>query len=147
MRGMRRLGAIVSVVLLAAAVLLWSCGGRAPKSAVAVGQVIEIDDEMVQRGGTDTVCFGRLHEGEIAVRSVTFRNTTAAPTVIVSHERSCGCIDVEYERRPIMPGEESKVDFTFDSRGEYGWQLKLITLRIGAAAVPLKIYVEAEVEW
>ena len=129
------------------AILLSACGGTKEKSGVTVGQVIEIDDAMVQRGGIDTVRFGRLNEGEIAVRSVTFRNTTDAPTVIVSHERSCGCIDVGYERRPIMPGEELKAEFSFDSRGEDGWQMKLLTLRLGAAGVPLKIYIEAAVEW
>ena len=141
-RGLILFAAVAMTVTLSVA-----CGGRAPKSTAAVGQVVELTDAMMQSGGVDTVRFGRLNEGEIAVRSVTLRNASSQPAVIVTHERSCGCIGVEYERRPIMPGEESKVDFTFDSRGESGWQLKLITLRIGAAAVPLKFYVDAEVEW
>ena len=139
-----RLAAATAAIVL---LLFCSCGGRTEKPAATAGQVIELTDAMMRAGGVDTVRFGRLNEGEIAVRSVTLHNAASQPAVIVTHERSCGCVGVEYERRPIMPGEESKVDFTFDSRGEYGWQLKLITLRIGAAAVPLKIYVEAEVEW
>ena len=143
---MKHLSAYVLPLLTVSAIALCACGGAKEKTAVS-GQVIEITDDLLRNGGTDTVRFGRLSEGEIAVRSVTFRNTTAAPTVIVNHERSCGCVNVDYERRPIMAGGEAKAEFTFDSRGEYGWQMKIITLRLGAAGVPLKIYVEAEVEW
>lgn len=141
MRGLISIAAAAMAVVSAV-----SCGSRAQKPAATVGQLIEVTDAMLQSGGVDTVKFGRLNEGEIAVRSLTLRNVSSQPAVIVTHERSCGCVGVEYERRPVMPGEESKVDFTFDSRGEYGWQLKLITLRLGAAAVPLKIYIDAEVE-
>ena len=145
---MKNLPSYFIPLLAVTVILLCACGGPKTKSgATTAGQIIEITDEMMQQGGTDTVRFGRLNEGEIAVRSVTFRNATETPTVIASHERSCGCIDVEYERRPIMAGEESKAEFTFDSRGEDGWQMKLITLRLGSAGVPLKIYIEAEVEW
>lgn len=140
-------GAFTLAAIVTAAILSISCGNAKEKPSVQVGQIIEIDDAMVQRGGADTIHFGRLNEGEIAVRSITLINNTQQPTVIVNHERSCGCVNVEYERRPIMPKGESKVDFTFDSRGEYGWQMKIITLRLGAAGVPLKIYIEAEVEW
>lgn len=131
-----------------AVVLSAACGGAKEKSvAAASGQVIELTTGLLERGGTDTVRFGRLNEGEIAVRSLTLHNASDEPTVVVAHERSCGCVNVAYERRPIMPGESCPVEFTFDSRGEFGWQLKLITLHLGAAGVPLKIYVEAEVEW
>ena len=138
-------GTISLVAILMAATISWACGGQKAATAAA-GQVIELTDAMLDRGGVDTLRFGRLHEGEIALRSIVVRNGTEQPAVIVTHERSCGCVDAEYERRPIMPGEESKVEFSFDSRGEYGWQMKLITLRLGGRGVPLKIYIEAEVE-
>ena len=138
-------GVIYLAAISMAASVLWACGGRKAATCVS-GQVIELTGEMLDRGGVDTLRFGRLHDGEMAVRSITLRNGTSEPAVIVTHERSCGCVDAEYERRPIMPGEESNVEFTFDSRGEYGWQMKLITLRMGGRGVPLKIYIEAEVE-
>ena len=143
---MRLIPSYILMLLAIPAMALCACGGTKEKTG-ASGQVIEITDGMIRHGGADTIRFGHLNEGEIALRSITLANKTAKPTVIVSHERSCGCVNVEYERRPIMPEGEAKVDFTFDSRGEYGWQMKIITLRLGAAGVPLKIYVEAEVEW
>ena len=138
-------GVISLVAILVAVSVSCACGSRKAAPG-AEGQVIELNGDMLGRGGSDTLRFGRLHEGERAVKGITLRNATSEPTVIVNHERSCGCVDAEYERRPIMPGEESKVDFSFDSRGEFGGQMKLITLRLGARGVPLKIYIEAEVE-
>lgn len=143
---MKSLFAYVFPVIVLAALSV-SCGGGRSKTSAAAGQVIEVTDAMLQRGGVDTVRFGTLHEGEMAVRSVTLHNAASEPAIIVDSERSCGCVSVDYERRPVMPGEMSPVEFRFDSRGEYGWQMKLITLRLGARGVPLKIYVEAEVEW
>ncbi|EKC75778.1 hypothetical protein LEA_05027, partial [human gut metagenome] len=37
------------------------------------------------------------------------------------------------------------VEMTFDSRGEYGWQLKTVDLQIAGAAKPLRLFVEADV--
>ena len=122
-----------------------SCAGRSGDVKVA-GQLISLTDSLLQNGGSDTLRFGRLHEGEMAVRRITLRNDTSEPTVIVTHETSCGCVTVSYERRPIMPAGSGEAEFVFDSRGEHGWQMKLITLRLGARAVPLRIFVEAEVE-
>ena len=133
---------LVAAALCAAAV---SCAGRGGETKAA-GQVIRLTDELLRSGGSDTLRFGRLYEGETAVRRITLYNETQEPTVIVTHEASCGCVTLDYERRPIMPGESADAEFTFDSRGEAGWQMKLITLRLGATGTPLKIYVEAEVE-
>lgn len=130
---------------VAAAMLCCGCGG-AKSSAPAAGRTVELTDAFFVRGSSDTLNFGRLHEGEIAVRSITLHNASAEPTVIVTHEVSCGCVTLDYERRPILPDASATVDFTFDSRGERGWQMKLVTLRFGEKAVPLRIFVEAEVE-
>lgn len=129
-------------VLCTAAV---ACGGNRTTGAPA-GQVIVLTDATLAAGGADTVRFGRLREGETALRQLSLRNDGSEPTVVVGHETTCGCVALEYERRPVKPGESLPVRMTFDSRGEYGWQMKLLTLRLGAKALPLKIYVEAEVE-
>lgn len=122
-----------------------SCTEKRAAGAPA-GQVIVLTDSTLTAGGVDTVRFGRLHEGETALRQLSLRNDGTEPTVVVGHETTCGCVTLEYERRPVRPGESLPVRMTFDSRGEYGWQMKLLTLRLGAKALPLRIYVEAEVE-
>lgn len=134
---------IASCALLCTAAV--SCAGKRTAEAPA-GQVIVLTDSTLASGGADTVRFGRLHEGETALRLLSLRNDGTEPTVVVGHETTCGCVALEYERRPVKPGESLPVRMTFDSRGEYGWQMKLLTLRLGAKALPLRIYVEAEVE-
>ncbi len=45
-----------------------------------------------------------------------------------------------------MPNTYLPVELLFDSRGLYGWQLKLFRLRLHQGEHPLLLYVEAEVE-
>ncbi|MDE5637701.1 MAG: DUF1573 domain-containing protein [Alistipes sp.] len=146
MLGRRRTEALLRIMLCAmfctAAV---ACTERRTAGAPS-GQLIVLTDATLASGGTDTVRFGRLHQGETALRQLSLRNDGTEPTIVVGHETTCGCVALEYERRPVKPGESLPVRMTFDSRGEYGWQMKLLTLRLGAKALPLKIYVEAEVE-
>lgn len=135
---------ILTCIVATAAALTVSCGGG-QKPAAGTGDDVLLTDSVLMHGLTDTVRFGRLGEGEIAVRRLTMRNESSRPVVFVGEDVSCGCVSLEYDRRPVMPGGTVVVAVTFDSRGEYGWQMKRVLLRPGDAA-PLKLYVEAEVE-
>lgn len=126
-----------------AALLLLGCQSR--KSTVFTGQTLEIGEANLVEGGTDTVQFGRLNSGELAVKHLRLRNTSSKTLVITRHEVSCQCVQPEFERKPIKPGEEIPFDLRFDSRGEYGWQMKLLKLYNSESSLPLKIYVEADV--
>ena len=64
---------------------------------------------------------------------------------VASYGRSCGCTTLEAEARPIAPGQELACSLTFDSRGEYGWQLKLIDVSL-AGGRPLRLFIEADGE-
>lgn len=142
--GHRGLFAIGCAALLVAG----SCGRRqasAPGQPAAVRTVV-VSDSLLLCGGADTVRLGRLHEGEQARVNLLLRNETARPMVILQHELTCGCIALEYDRRPVLPSESLSVQIDFDTRGLYGWQLKLFRLRPAGAREPLRIYVEAEVE-
>ncbi len=66
--------------------------------------------------------------------------------VLLGEELTCGCIALDYENKPIKSGEYLPVQVDFDSRGLYGWQLKLFYLHLHGAELPLKIYLEAELE-
>lgn len=132
--------------------LLCACGGRNAHPAAAPGatgefkgQYITITDSIFTSGGSDTVRFGHLHEGAVGRRQLRLRNASSRPIVIERHETSCGCIRPEYERQPLAPGGESPAAVEFDTRGEWGWQMKLLRL-YPAGGAPLKIYIEAEVE-
>lgn len=109
------------------------------------GRIIELTDRMFAAGGTDTMRFGRLRSGETAVIGFRLVNATDRPAVVAGYDVNCGCVALEYDARPIAPDEARQMTLTFDSRGQWGWQLKVLELRLAGAAHPLRLVVEAEV--
>lgn len=110
------------------------------------GRIIAVSDSVLMHGSTDTLRFGRLGSGEIAVLRFQIENASAKPLVILSSQRSCGCISLDHDAQPIAPGQARTLEMTFDSRGEYGWQLKRMDLILAGARKPLRIFVEADIE-
>ena len=110
------------------------------------GQVVEFTDSLLNVGITDTLHFGRMRSGEIAVKTITVKNSTAEPLVILRHETTCHCATITYTKQPLMPDGQSQIRFEFDSRGAYGWQMKLANFYIAGAERPLRIFIEAEIE-
>lgn len=110
------------------------------------GRIIAVSDSVLMHGSTDTLRFGRLGSGEIAVLRFQLENASAKPLVILSTQRSCGCISLDHDAQPIAPGQARTLEMTFDSRGEYGWQLKRMDLILAGARKPLRIFVEADIE-
>ncbi|MEI3553307.1 MAG: DUF1573 domain-containing protein [Alistipes senegalensis] len=56
---------------------------------------------------------------------------------VASYRRSCGCTSLEFNPQPIAPGDARQVTLTFDSRGEWGWQVgRLWTSRWQAHSSP-----------
>ncbi|WP_348716977.1 DUF1573 domain-containing protein [uncultured Alistipes sp.] len=143
---MRRRGPLA--ICCAALLFAGSCGRQqtaVPEQPVAV-RTVTVTDSLLLRGGSDTIRLGRLHEGERARVGLQLRNGTDRPMVMLQHELTCGCIALEYDRRPVKPSEALSMQIDFDTRGLYGWQLKLFRLLPAGAREPLRIYVEAEVE-
>lgn len=132
-----------TLVLLLAATLA-SCGGQTPRKEHK-GRSIVLDGPFFNEGATDTIRFGRLGSGEIAVLRFWIENAAEQPAAITSYSRSRGCTSLTFSKEPIAPGEARQVEMTFDSRGEYGWQLKTVDLQIAGAAKPLRLFVEADV--
>lgn len=137
-----RLLCAVALCGLAAA----GCRNRRSVPVEHKGQTVLLTESLYNAGGSDTVRFGHLHSGEIAQRRIWLHNATDRPLLIETYERSCGCTTLEYDRKPIAPGEFSAVNLRFDSRGEWGWQLRTIGIRFAGIEQPLRIVVEAEVE-
>lgn len=110
------------------------------------GKVVVITDSLLLQRATDTLRLGRMHTGEQLSYRFWLHNQTSSPQVVLGHEITCGCIALHYENKPVMPNEYLPVELRFDSRGLYGWQLKLFRLQLHKAAAPLTLYVEAECE-
>ena len=137
---------ITTFVLLGVSLLLTACGASAKRTDAAAGRIIELTDRLLSEGGSDTLRFGHLGRGEIAELRFSLRNNTRQPIVLLGYDRSCGCVSLTYEPRPILPDSLLRFTARFDTRGEWGWQLKLLTLHLYGAAAPLRLFAEAEVD-
>lgn len=80
--------------------------------------------------------FGDLAEGEIVTHTFRFKNTGKKSLVIQNIESSCGCTTPKYDKKPIPPGDEGKIEVEFNSSGRYGKQYKVINI---FANVPEKV--------
>lgn len=145
---MKALAYIATLLLLCT-----SCGARAPKadknatmgSAVNT-QTIAITADDVEQGVADTLRFGKMRSGEIIAKTLRVENRCNRPIVMLRHTTTCGCIKINYDRKPIAPGQSGEIYFEFDSRTLYGWQMKLMEFYFAEKGNPMKIYAEAEVE-
>ena len=136
---------LVHIVVVAAAMLTIACAETQTKVEHA-GQSVEFTDSLLTVGVTDTPHFGRMRSGEIAVKSLVIKNSTSEPLVILRHETTCHCATITYTKQPLMPEGQSEIRFEFDSRGAYGWQMKLANFYIAGAERPLRVFIEAEIE-
>jgi hypothetical protein len=76
--------------------------------------------------------FGTLKDGEIVSFSFVFRNTGGQPLSIIKAEKSCGCIDIQYSANIILPGESSAIELVFNTAGEWGNQIKDVSIETSA---------------
>ena len=76
--------------------------------------------------------FGTLKDGEIVSFSFLFRNEGETPVNITGADKSCGCIEIKYDTIMIFPGKSSVVEVVFNTAGEWGNQLKGVTIKTSA---------------
>lgn len=127
--------------------VLSACGsGRQTRRPSFSGRVVTVSEQLLQGDVADTLHFGRLHAGETARLEAGICNAGSNPLVIVRKETTCGCAQLEYDARPILPGDTLRMAVLFDTSGQRGWQFKVVRLYFADCARPLRLYVEAAVE-
>ena len=72
--------------------------------------------------------FGDLTAGEEVCHTFTFKNTGRHNLIIRNIETGCGCTTVNYDKAPVSPGKEGKIEIAFNSQGRYGKQYKEIRI-------------------
>lgn len=72
--------------------------------------------------------FGDITEGEIVTHTYYFKNSGDQNLIIKNIDSGCGCTTVSYDKKPLRPGKEGKIEIAFNSAGRYGKQYKEISI-------------------
>jgi Protein of unknown function (DUF1573) len=89
-------------------------------SAFGFGQTAEFSiDKSVHK-------FPKTYEGTLLTHNYIVTNTGEAPLVISSYNVSCSCTTVDIPKEPILPGDSYSIKVTFDTKGKYYFQDRLI---------------------
>lgn len=108
-------------------------------------QVISLSDSVLTHRAADTIDMGRMKTGEVVVRKVSIRNAGEKPLVLVSVDKSCGCVETTYPKTPMKPGETGEMDIVFDSQGLTGWVYKTIGVHTSLDQKPYVLVITADV--
>ena len=64
--------------------------------------------------------FGELISGEIVVATFVFTNSGKHNLVINEVISDCGCVQVDFSKKPVEPSETGIIEIEFDSSGMFG---------------------------
>jgi hypothetical protein len=122
---------------LTVATFLFSCGGDKKTEEISTDL---IDNSNTASGNVDednapffefvekVKDFGTITQGEVVSATFRFKNVGQSDLIISSAKGSCGCTVPVWPEEPIHPGEEGKIEVSFNSTGKQGLQNKTITL-------------------
>ena len=139
-----------SIFIIIVSILTLSCIStpekKADNTAEFKGKVFDINTDSTPI--IDTIDFGIVKRGEMVEKTLRFKNTaTEKPLVFLSHESSCGCTSIQYDKQPIAPNQYKDVTFNFNSKVTgTGHQLKLVKIHTSFMSKPCKFYVMAQVK-
>jgi len=89
--------------------------------------------------------FGKMQQGKPQKAVFKMSNTGGKPFLITNAKGSCGCTDIVYPKRPILPGKTIDIIVTYDAevRGSFD---KTITLTMNIEKVIPVLHVRGVVE-
>ena len=90
--------------------------------------------------------FGNLQAGETVAFSFEFKNSGNSKLLIEQIKTDCGCIQVEYPKEKIEPGESAYIEIIFNSAGETGRIYKSITVYSNTEVKETTLAIAATVE-
>lgn len=105
-----------------------------------------ISDSVLVHGGADTLKLGSMYRCEVVQKEFRVENATSRPIVLLGYDTTCGCTQLIYDRKVLKPQEHCDMICRYDSAGEYGWAMTVVSLRIAGADRTFDIFVECEVK-
>jgi hypothetical protein len=139
---MRKLFVIFSVFVG----LVAGCGNASNTSAIPSGLQKQDTGKAVLVFREYEHSFGKVSEGEKIGYVFKFENKGTSDLIISAAITTCGCTVPKYDRKPIPPGKEGKLEVVFDTSGRNGMQTKTITVRSNASIPVVVLKITAEVE-
>lgn len=115
-------------------VILISCGGEVKTAVVGVVIdssklfIVRLAPKGVEQTVFDTIKLGRIIDGERVESHFFVKNVTQSSVVITNVVTGCGCTSVDYPKKPIEAGQSNIVTVVYDSKGQYGTQMKAIEI-------------------
>ena len=135
----------VAILLLLAVVLPGATGGYAqssgPSSSLENGGFSSEANEAGQLSTLNTsnghplvqaldpiYDFGHVYSGTMVKHTFRLKNAGTAPLTINSVRTSCGCTAAQPTKNKLLPGEDSAIAVSFDTRAEHGPATRTITV-------------------
>lgn len=134
------------IYLLTLSAIVFAVGCKGEKKVIkGGGYTISISDSTLLYGGVDSIKLGHMQSGEVVRKKLFVENNSSQNIVISSYYTSCGCTTFDYQKKPITPAQGEEAFITYNSRGFWGRQLKVVRIEIAGAKKPYLLYIEAEI--
>ncbi|MEA4919283.1 DUF1573 domain-containing protein [Proteiniphilum sp.] len=88
---------------------------------------------------------GTIRQGKPVTITTTIRNTGDAPFIIFNTRSSCGCTDVLYDRKPVLPDSLTEISITYDA-DDSGYFHKTVSIHGNAEESPFILKIKGNVE-
>lgn len=76
------------------------------------GPIFKFDEE--------THDFGVVKRGPVAMHTFKFKNVGTEPIIVMNVTPSCGCTNVEWNKNPVLPGEEGFIQLGLKTEEQHG---------------------------
>lgn len=110
----------IALWAILAAALAAGCRSGNGKKATAAETRIEVTGKVWD--------FGEVAEGEEVCHTYRYRNTGEHGLLVKGADAGCACTTVKYDKEPVAPGKEGKIEIVFNSKGRFGKQYKEIRI-------------------
>jgi hypothetical protein len=76
--------------------------------------------------------FPKVNADTILNFTYRFTNSGTAPLIISDIKAGCSCTSIEFSDKPILPGKESVIKVSFDTKNKFGYQDRTLIITSNA---------------